>query len=206
MAHMFGLNIYIGESLKKALLVAAVITISMIPAYGQSGGERSKKNERAKKEVIALVNEFYTAQLKSDADAYERILAPEFRGVEAVKGWPSGKETWVHSARESKRLKIDEDGRFRPEAITLDEEFTFVHIYDNTAVIQTKTDSKWRLSEEELSRWAKVFPGIAEPHTVTIVAVRKNRKWQIVAAHETVFDLTSQESPKPVKQTPPRTN
>ena len=175
-----------GEIMKRTIIFAALLMIAAsVTIISQTSDKKSDKNDKAKKEVIALVTEYNNALLKQDAAALERILADEYRGI-SQNGFPTNKTLTIRFSKET----LPDD--ILQEAFNLDDDFTDVSIYGNTAVLVTKLDVKWRKGKEELVEKRKSIVPTGDSYIVTFIAVKKNGNWQIVLTHESIFDLKSQ--------------
>ena len=161
-----------GEIMKSIIIVAAFILTALSATIL---GQTSDKNEKAKNEVIALANEYANALVKRDTVAVERILADDYGDV-STTGLVTTKFLMLRAFKE---LPADVP---RPEAVNL--ENTVVRVYDNTAVMVTTITLKWQGSKEELAKkWESLMP-MRDTYKVTLVAIRKNKTWQIVSTHE----------------------
>jgi hypothetical protein len=174
--------------MKRIIILVTLITASSVSVLCQSSGSKSAGNEKAKKEVIALANEYATALIKRDATTMERILSDDY--VDLYKGMPMTKFLMIRFCKE---MEADAP---RPEAINLNENLNIVRVYDNAAVLVTRITLKWSGSKQELAKkWGYMMPMFDE-YLVTLVAVRNGGNWQIVSTHESEWAEKIQVSPK----------
>jgi hypothetical protein len=173
-----------GEIMKRTIIFASLVMIAAsVNIFGQTSDKKSDKNEKAKKEVIALVTEYNNAIVKKDAATMERILADDYSEISPT-GFPTSKTLIVRFYKES---PTDVP---RPEAINFDDAWISVRVYENTAVLVGKIDLKWKESKEELAKkWGSIMPLPGDSYIETFVAVKKNGNWQIVSKHESIFEL-----------------
>lgn len=163
--------------MKRTIILVALIIATSVPVLGQASGKKPDKNDKAKKEVVALAKEYANALVKRDATTMGRILADDYGDVSTI-GLPTLKHMIVEFFKEPPA------GSPRLEAINFDDNRTFVRVYDNAAVLITKITLKWQGSKEELAKkWASIMP-LSDAYIVTLVAVKKNGNWQIVSTHE----------------------
>ncbi len=185
--------------MKRTILVATfIITALSVCILGQTPSQKSKKDEKAKNEVIALADAYFKASVKMDAEAMDRILADDYVGIESSDvvgddismGIPHGKDLLIRLFKEVS------PGDLRMEAIQMDEYIKSVRVYGETAVLITKITLKWQGSREELAKKYKFMPK-NDDFIVTLVAVKKNGAWQIVSTHQSVFKVIARITPNP---------
>lgn len=163
--------------MKRTIILVALIIATSVPIIGQASGKKSDKNDKAKKEVVALATEYANALVKRDTATMERILSDDYGDI-STTGLPTPKSLMI---KFFKGLSADAP---RLEAINLDDTWTFVRVHDNAAVLVTKITLKWQGSKEELAKkWGSIMP-MSDAYVVTLVAIRKNGSWQIVSTHE----------------------
>jgi hypothetical protein len=172
--------------MQRILLVALTLVMSL-SAFSQVTGREPDKNEKAKKEVIALATEYANALIKRDAATMERILSDDY--VDLYKGLPNTKTLMIRSCKE---MEADAP---RPEAIILNENWNVVRVYENAAVLVTRITLKWSGSKQELAK--KWMMPMFDEYLVTLVAVRNGGNWQIVSTHESEWAEKIQVTPKP---------
>ena len=165
----------IGGKMKRTLILAALMIVTSVSVLGQISDQKSDKDEKAKNEVVALVNKYNEMFVKRDVDALELILAEDYVGV-STNGFPISKFLLT---RVFKEMPADLQ---RLEAI--DSYNLSLRVYDNTAVLITKVTLKWAGSKEELDKRRQSFMGLLENYILTLVAVRQNGSWQVVSTHE----------------------
>ena len=170
--------------MKRTIIFAALMIAASVTILGQTSDKKSGKDEKAKEEVIALVKEYNNAIVKKDAVAMERILADDFYEI-STGGTMAGRTLAVRGLKESSAEMP------YPEAIDVDDIWTIVRVYENTAVLTTRITFKWKESKEELAKW-KWLPLNDDGYLITVVAVKKNGNWQIVSMHESVFGMKGQ--------------
>lgn len=183
--------------MKRTILVAAfMITALSVCILGQTPSQKSEKDEKAKKEVIALADAYFKASVEMDAEAMDRILADDYVTIESsdvvgdvkpMVGIPYGKYLLIRLFKEVS------PGGLRMEAIQMDEYIKSVRVYGETAVLVTKITLKWQGSREELAKKYKFMPK-SDDFIVTLVAVKKDGTWQVASIHQSEFLLTVQES------------
>jgi hypothetical protein len=162
-----------GSKIIKVTIVVAAFMMTILSGF--TLGQTSDKNAQAKNEVIALANEYARALVKQDSAAIERILAEDYGDV-STTGLLTTKSLMLRSFKE---LPAEVP---RPESVKL--ENTVVRLYGNTAVMVTTINLKWQGSKEELAKkWESLMP-MRDAYMVTLVAVRKDKTWQIVATQE----------------------
>ena len=156
--------------------------------WGQTPTRKSDKEEQAKNEVIALANSYHDALVKRDAAAMELILADSYVDISA-NGMPTTKFLMLRMCRELP------PNAPRLESIDLDENFTIVRVYGETALLVTKVTLKWQGSDEELNQKWKLMPK-GDTFMMTLAAVKKNGVWQVVSTHESEYEKPRISEPK----------
>jgi hypothetical protein len=184
--------------MKRTILVAMfMITAFSVSFMGQKTDKKSEKDEKAKKEVIALADAYFKASVKMDAETMERILADDFVSIESsddessdMTGTPIDKGFLITL------FKGASPSGLRLADIQMDEIVKRVRIFGDTAVLYTKITLKWQGDREELAKKYKFMPKTDEK-IVTLVAIKKNGTWQIITTHQSVFRLIARETPNP---------
>ncbi len=188
--------------MKRTILVATfIITVLSVCILGQTPSKKSDKDEKAKNEVVTLAEAFFNASVKMDAEAMERILSDDYKGIESSEdvgdfssyGFPTGKDLLIRFFKEARQN--GQEG-LRLEAIQMDKDFTSVRVYGDTAVLITKITLKWQGAREELAKKYKFMPR-KDDFIFTLVAVKKNDAWQIVSKHQSEFQIKAYRSPDP---------
>ncbi len=177
------------EIMKRTIIAAAfIITALSVTIFGQTSDKKSDENDQAKKEVIALAKEYANALVKRDSAALERILSDDYGDI-STEGVLTTKAIMVRMPEEFM------PNAPRLEAVNFDELFTYVRVYDKTAVLVTKINLKWQGSKEKLAKkWKSTLP-MSDAYVVTLVAVKKNGTWQIVSTHESEYLVKTQATP-----------
>lgn len=192
----------ISNNMKRTIIVAAlIITALSFGILGQTPRQNSNKDEKAKNKVIALADAFFNASVKMDAQAIERILSDDYKGIQSSEdvgdyssyGFPIGKDLLIRFFKEARQN--GQEG-LPLTAIKMDEDFTSVRVYGETAVLVTKITLKWQGSREELVKKYRFMPR-KDDFIVTMVTVKKNGDWQIAATHQSEFQIKARLSPDP---------
>ena len=177
--------------MKRTLLIAALmITALSVCIAGQTSKQKSGKDEKAKNEVLALAREYADAFVKKDVTTLERILRDDY--VHISSGLPQPKFLLLRFFNENGISNLPS-----LESIDFDENYKFVRVHGETAVLVTKITLKWQGSKEELlKKWKGVMPE-CDSYFVTLVAVKKNGVWKIISTHSSEYAVVIRVSPPP---------
>ena len=142
--------------MKQAILAAVAVVLTMAMA----GAAQQGKDEQ---EVIQLVREFHVAMNRQDADALDKLLADEFVNIHFT-GVLKTKAAWLVDVRSGKTRFVNEEPQ----------EFR-VRVYGDTAVVHYRIRGMGQAAGKPLSGLKRA----------TRIFVRRDGRWQCVAAHWT---------------------
>ncbi|CAN5320682.1 hypothetical protein BH18GEM1_BH18GEM1_18630 [soil metagenome] len=147
----------------KRILVVAMLVAASSFVFCQP--TRSSANQKGDDEqaVRQLLNELYTALGRNDTAALDRIYADDYTLVN---------EDGVLTTK-APRLAAIKSGELKFESVSFDE--VNVRLYGNTAVATYRAINKVQFKGQE----------IGGQFRVTVTLVKKNERWQVVAAQVT---------------------
>lgn len=144
-----------------------ILTISV---FGQTSGQKSDKETKTEKEVKELTNQFVDALKKKDTIALERLLSDEYVDIGLFSEMFTTKSLLMRIFKESPKASF--------ETFTVDVEKSSIHIYDNTAIMLVTAKGIWNVDKSENLDYLG-----------TLVAVKRNERWQFAATHFSKFKL-----------------
>lgn len=165
--------------MKRTIIIFTLIIASSISVFSQTSGKQRDKDEKAKKQVMALITEFSNALIKEDTAALDRIISNEAAVFVEPSGLPITKEMVINI------FKIDKGAKLT--AIDLAE--SYVRIFGDTAVLVLPVTAKWHTTKDNQDG-----QGL---YTATIVAVKKNGNWKIMVGHYSEFQTRVSPPPQP---------
>ena len=149
--------------MKSVVAIAVLVITQFSLAFGQAKDEGNKQSGKVEQSLMHIEQELLDSIIKGDASVTDRYLSDNyiFTGPDAAV---------VDKARMIADLK---SGDLKIESSTPDD--MKVQVYGNTAVVTYGTTDKGTYKGKDLSgkyRWMDVF-------------VKRNGRWQIVAAQGT---------------------
>jgi ketosteroid isomerase-like protein len=136
-----------------ALSVVFLFLVSL--GYAQPGQSPSEQRSPEQDAVHKAVDEIVAAIDRNDADAFERLTAPDYMFVN-----PAGK-VW----NKSQYLGLIRSGTLKVESYSRDEEI--IRIYGNTAVVIYRSTPKGTFKGQELINQRRV----------TTVFIKQDGRW-----------------------------
>ena len=152
--------------MKKTILVAVLMFTATLFTFGQKTDKPTVKTDKNEQQVIALMNSYLDAVVKNDAAAVERILADDYMEFSHFGGIYSKAQI----LESYKTPRPADDGKLE----SFDTEDVKVRIYGDTAVVTSKITAHFIDKDGKKG---------TDPTLYTVVAVKKNGKWQFVSAH-----------------------
>lgn len=152
--------------MKRMLTAAALAAALLTSASAQSDAKQPKpdKDERARQELIQLERDIGAANVRRDADFFERVEADEFVFTDSSGGVTTKKEDVA-----SVRGPASPDSRL----LSYDVDDLKVMLYGDTAVVTGRSTLKGVNKGQEWTSQSRF----------TDVFVRRDGRWQIVAGH-----------------------
>ena len=166
--------------MRKAIIVAVLFITGSVSTFAQG----TLADEKTKGEVMSVAKEFANVLINRDAKAAERVLTPDYSDFS--RGLPTTQFLLLRT------LKEWNPAIAQPTEINFDEILTIVHVYGNTAIVNTKVNFKWQAVASKPGRLGYMWP-VADSDIVTLVAVKQNGAWQIVATHASPWDVVVRE-------------
>lgn len=137
------------------------------PKADTTSSNEMKNTEQA---VMALSRDYADAALKRDTAAIERLLADDFVGVSRNGNYTTKSQIITNF----KTPLPENDG----ELLGIDINDWKVRMYGDTAVMTSKVTFRGQSATGQKSSYDRIY---------TTVAVKKNKKWQIVASHRSTI-------------------
>src|SRR4051812_6308196 len=166
--------------MKKAIILAALIITGSVSTFAQG----TLADEKTKGEVMSVAKEFANMLIKRDAKAAERVLTPDYSDYSL--GIPTTQFLLLRT------LKEWNPAIAQPTEINFDEILTIIHVYENTAIVNTKVNFKWQTVARKPGRLGYMWP-VADSDIVTLVAVKQNGTWRIASTHASPWEIEVRE-------------
>ena len=149
--------------MKRLLIALALAAALLSPASGQ-GGKKPDKDERTRQELMQLERDIGVANVRRDADFFERVEADEFIFTDSGGGITTKKEDVA-----SVRAPANPDAKL----LSYEVDDMKVMLYGGTAVVTGRSTLKGVNKGQEWTSQSRF----------TDVFVRRDGRWQIVAGH-----------------------
>ena len=150
--------------MKRLLITLALVSALLSPASGQGGGKKPDKDERTRQELVQLERDIGAANVRRDADFFERVEADEFVFTDSGGGVTTKKEDVA-----SVRAPANPDAKL----LSYEVDDMKIMLYGETAVVIGRSTLKGVNKGQEWTSQSRF----------TDVFVRRDGRWQIVAGH-----------------------
>ena len=154
--------------MQRTILLVMLIIATSLSVFGQKTNKASSKMSKNEQEVKALAGEFANAVVKKDAAALERLLANDF--IDISPGGPLSPR-----AQFIDEYKNPPANAVKHESAEIVADSSKVRFYGDVAVMTALWT--WRGTAN-----GQVFNAVL---VTTMVAAKKNGRWQIASTHST---------------------
>lgn len=146
----------------KTLILLILLFAATISGVAQMSDKKSMT--KTEEQVNWLAGELARIAVKRDASALENILADDYAGMDFGMMFDKPQLIAIYKNQPATALKIE----------SVERQESKVRVYGDTAVLTARAISKERLPSGETATMPNFF---------TMVAVKKNGRWQIVSTH-----------------------
>ena len=146
----------------KTLLIFVLLFVTTISAFAQMSEKKSMT--KTEEQVNALASELATVAIKRDSSALENILADDYAGMDFGMMFNKSQLIAMYKNQPTNAPKIE----------SIEKQESRIRVYGDTAVLTARAISKEQLPNGQTATMPNYF---------TMVAVKKNGRWQIVSTH-----------------------
>ena len=150
-------------NMKRLVLIAVTINISVFFVYGQTTNKKPEKHSGVEAQLMQLERDIGDANIKRDKAFFERVEADEFIFTDSSGGITTKVEDVSSLDKPAGETKLVSYG---PDDMK-------VHVYGRAAVVTGRVTSTYKRQDKELviqTRFTDVF-------------VKRDGRWQLVAGH-----------------------
>lgn len=152
--------------MKRMIILVAMACVTSLFALAQTTGQKASDSGNTEQAILQLENEGREATLKNDIEANDRLLADNWVNIN-----PDGSLT-----TKAKLMELLKGGSFKIMSIDNDE--VMVRLYGDAVVVTGRSTSKRAGQESEV---------VARQVRFTRVYAKRQGRWQVVSAHNTLI-------------------
>jgi ketosteroid isomerase-like protein len=153
--------------MQKTIFMAVIVIAASLSIFGQTTDTKSSKMSKTEQDLTALTTEYANALVKRDTAVIERSLADDFMDIS-----PTGVMTSKSQLVDAFKNPVSPTAG-KLEAIEASD--SKIRVYSDAAVMTARVTWRGQTAKGEAYNVVR---------SVTLVAVKKNGRWQIVSTQE----------------------